>query len=189
MPCDISFVLRCCDDEERVGHMILRIASHLREKETRFELLLVDEGSGDNTLAIAALLRATHPELEILHAAPGQGYRVGAERARGRVVVVSDLLNEAPMAMLGFALGRLEQGTDVVALDGRFIVFRRTRALRALDALESSHRREQPDRRFVRRAKALGLGVALLHPRRQKVLSWVRNLLPMHRFRAFSLLG
>lgn len=173
--------------------MILRIASHLRSMKATFELLLVDEGSGDNTLAIAALLRAKHPELEILHASPGQGYRVGAERARGRVVVLSDLQNEAPMAMLGFALGRLERGTDVVVLEGRFVVFRRTRALRALDALGASHRSAESDRRFVRRARSLGLGVAVLHPRRHprltEALGWVRNLLPMQRLRLFSRSG
>ncbi len=167
--------------------MILRIASHLRSMQVGFELLVVDEGSGDNTLAILALLRGQHPELEILHAGAGQGLRVGAERARGRVVVVSDLQNEAPMAMLGFALGRLERGADVVSLDGRFIVFRRTRALRAIDALATHHRSIEPDRRFARRAKSLGLGVAILHPRRHKLMRWVRNLLPVARLRAFSL--
>ena len=182
-------MIRCCDDEERIGHTIIRVANHLRSMKIAFELLVVDEGSGDNTLAIAALLRASYPELETLHASSGHGYLTGAERARGRVVVVSDLLDDAPLAMLGYALGRIERGIDVVALDGRFIGFRRTRALRALDALATTHRSHEPNRRFVRRARALGLAVAVVQPRRQRVLQWVRNILPVHRLHPFSFLG
>lgn len=180
--CELSFVLRCRDDEERIGHMILRIAAHLRELGLRFELLVVDEGSGDNTLAIAALLRATHPELETMHAASGRGFLVGAERARGRVVVVSDVRTEAPLALLGYALRRVERGADAVILSSRLLVFRRTRALLAIDALATPRRALSPDRRFVRRARSLGLGVVELHaprlPGPQRALEWLRYMLP-----------
>ena len=45
--------------------------------------------------------------------------------------------------------------------------------LRALDTL-ASQRRHPPERRFVRRARALGLGVAELRPRRERALDWLR---------------
>jgi glycosyltransferase involved in cell wall biosynthesis len=162
--CDLSFVLRCCDDEERIGHAIQRLSAHLRGMGLKFELLLVDEGSVDNTLAVAALLRSRHPELTVLHASAGQGYVLGAERARGRIVVAADVRTDAPLATLGYALGRVERGLDVVALGGRFLVFRRTRSLRALDALAVTRRDARTvERRFVRRARSLGLGAAVTH--------------------------
>ena len=185
--CDLSFVLRCRDDEERIGHTIQRIASHLRGLGLNFELLLCDEGSGDNTLAVAALLRSAHLELEIVHAAAGHGLLAGAERARGRIVVAFDVRSEAPLAALGYALGRLERGLDVVALGGRFLTFRRTRALRAFDALAGSRNPRALERRFVRRARALGLPAAVTHPKRERILEKLRSVLAVPRALSFLL--
>jgi hypothetical protein len=185
--CHLSFVLRCRDDEERIGHTIQRICAHLRGLGLPFELLLCDEGSGDNTLAIAALQRPAHPELEIFDAAPGQGLFLGAERARGRVVVVYDVRSEAPLAALAYALGRLERGLDVVALGGRFLAFRRTRALRGLEALAGSRNPRELERRFVRRSRALGLSATITHPRKQRILERLRGVLPVPRALSFLL--
>jgi glycosyltransferase involved in cell wall biosynthesis len=185
--CDLSFILRCRDDEERIGHTISRVATHLRGMGKRFELLLCDEGSGDNTLAVAALLRPTHPELEVLDAPVGQGFVVGAERARGRVVVAFDVRSEAPLAALGYALSRLERGLDVLALGGRFIVFQRSRSVRALDALYGSRNPRDLERRFVRRARALGLPAAVTHPRRERMVERIKNALFVPRMLSFLL--
>lgn len=185
--CDLSFVLRTRDDEERIGYGIQRLCAHLRGMNLRFELLVVDEDSGDNTLAIAALVRSRFPEVEVHHAEAGQAYVVGAERARGRVVVASDLRNEAPLAALAYALGRVERGLDVVALGGRFLVFRRTRGLRALDALAAARRDSRAplgdvERRFVRRARAVGLSAVVTHRGRRAATRhllgrWLRHML------------
>lgn len=172
--CDLTFVLRSRDDEELVGHVIGRIATHLRGLGLRHELLVVDEGSGDNTLAIAALLRKQYPELEALHASPGRGYVVGAERARGRLVVVADVRDEAPLALLGYALSRAERGTDVVSVAGRLVLFRRTRALRALEAL-TTVRRSGASARFLSQVRSLGLAVVEVHARRESFAARVRD--------------
>ncbi|MEO6953770.1 MAG: glycosyltransferase [Polyangia bacterium] len=168
--CDLTFVLRSLDDEEHVGHTIARLAAHLRGMDLRYELLVVDEGSGDNTLAIAALLRKQHPELETLHATPGRGYVVGAGRARGRMVVLADVRDESPLSLLGYALSRAERGADVISVGGRLVMFRRTRALRALESLTTVRRSSAPVR-FLRRARTLGLRVAELHPRHDGLLA------------------
>jgi hypothetical protein len=119
------------------------------------------------------------------HAEAGQGYVVGAELARGRVVVVSDLRNEAPLAALAYALGRLERGLDVVSLGGRFLVFRRTRGLRALDALGSARRDARAplrdvERRFVRRARAVGLSAVVTRGHRRAVAPHLLGRLLRH---------
>lgn len=157
---DVTLILRCCDDEERIGHVLQRLGAHLRSLGLRFEVLLADEGSTDNTLAVAALVRAPLPELEVLHCPAGRGYSHAAERARGLAVVLSDARSHAPLSALGFALDRVRAGLDVVAASGRFLVFRRTRAWRALDALTERRDPEAVERRFLRRVRALGLSCA-----------------------------
>jgi len=154
--CDITVVLRVCDEEERVGHVVTRLAAHLRALELGFEILVADEGSVDNTLAVTALLRPTLAELEVMHAEPGEGYFVGCQRARGRAVVLYDVESEAPLGALGFALGRLADGADLVVVAGRYLVMRRTRAWRAFEAVQRRTHVEV-ERRLLRRARSLGL--------------------------------
>jgi hypothetical protein len=161
LDCDVTFVIRTRDDEERVGHVLQRIAGWLRAQKLRSEILVADEGSGDNTVAVAVMLRPTIRELEVLHAAPGEGFRDACARARGRLLVLADARTEAPLAPLGYALGRLVDGRDVVALAGRYLVMRRTRAWRAFDALVHTQRGlDTIEARFLRRARALGLACA-----------------------------
>ena len=71
----------------------------------------------------------------MLHSEPGSGFRDACQRARGRVIVLADARTDAPLGAVGYALGRLRDGLDVVALGGRYLVLRRTRAWRAFDAL------------------------------------------------------
>lgn len=170
--CDVTFVVRCGDDEERIGHLLNRVARYLRERHLTFELLVADEGSGDNTVAVAVMLRPKWRELSVLHAAPGHGLRDACRRARGRAIVCTDARVEAPLAPLGFALGRL-CAFDVVALGGRFLVLRRTHAWRAFDALVGNRDPWAMERRLLRRARQLGLAYTITHPRRHPWQRWL----------------
>ena len=159
--CDVTFVVRALDDEERVGHCLRRIAAYLSAHQLRAEILVADEGSGDNTVAVAILLRRQISEIVVVHSTPGNGLHDACQRARGRIVICADARTDAPLAALGYALGRLRDGRDVVALGGRYLVFRRALAWRALPALIGRRDFVAVERRFVRRARSLGLACAV----------------------------
>ena len=158
-PLDLSVVLTVCDDEDRVGKLACELLAALRALMLRFEVLVVDEGSGDNTLAVLSLCQPQLPEVTQLHAPPGRGLWTGAERARGRALLLltmdslaaalegSDL--RAPL--LPAALRRVLPATDGSAVDGResrlgsavddlvvtrtYLLLRRSRTLPLLPAL------------------------------------------------------
>ncbi|HEX6835689.1 MAG TPA: hypothetical protein VF334_03900, partial [Polyangia bacterium] len=111
-------------------------------------------------------------EISLLHAGPGDGFRAACRRARGRVLVLADARTDAPLGPVGYALGRLRDGLDAVALGGRYLVLRRTRAWRAFDALAGRRDPVAVERRFLRRARALGLSCAVTHRTRRP--SWLR---------------
>jgi glycosyltransferase involved in cell wall biosynthesis len=165
--CDVSVVLRVRDEEERIGRVADRLSSHLRQLGLRFELLVADEGSGDNTLAVTAILRRTVSELRVLHCEPSEGIRTACAEARGCAVLVYDVGTEAAPAALNFALERLRAGRDLVVVPNRYIVFRRTRAWRAFDALAQS-RHALAEQRFLRRARAMGLQCDVTHVRHRR---------------------
>lgn len=159
---DVTAVVICRDDEERVGHAIRRLGAHLRALGLHAEILAVDEHSGDNTVSLLTLLRRELPELKVVAGvAPGRGFLEAARRARGRSLVLLDARCDSPLAPLGFALARLDAGMDALAVSGRLLVLHRTRAHRAFDAL--LHRRDSAElhQRFLRRARSLGLRVDL----------------------------
>src|SRR3954454_6926704 len=87
---DISVILPFGDDEEAVGIAVKRTAEHLRNLGLSFEILAIDEDSGDNSHAVLALLRQEVAELRVTHASGrGRGVDVGASRAQGRLLLVS----------------------------------------------------------------------------------------------------
>src|SRR5439155_14010806 len=87
---DVSVILPFGDDEEAVGIAVRRTAEHIRSLGLSFEILAIDEDSGDNSHAVLALLRAEVPELRVTHA-PGRGkdVDVGHARAQGTILLVS----------------------------------------------------------------------------------------------------
>ncbi len=155
---EVTMVVRVRDDEELVGHAIMRIARHLRGLGQSFELLVADESSGDNSVAIATLLRREFPEVAVLHAAVGHGFYAAAQRARGRALVLIDARTRVPLPSLTSALTQLRRGHDVVIVEDRFLVLRRTRTWRAFGALITPRRRPRIlARRLAHHARGLSL--------------------------------
>src|SRR6476646_1353351 len=131
---DISVILPFGDDEEAVGVAVKRTAEYLRGLGLAFEILAIDEDSGDNSHAVLALLRGEVPELRVTHASGrGKGVDVGASRAQGTLLVVSTPdVASASLDGVGDACRRLlaNQGDAEVALT-RFTVAHRVRGLAA----------------------------------------------------------
>jgi len=131
---DVSVVLPFGDDEEALGIAVKRTAEHLRGLGLHFEILAIDEDSGDNSHAVLALLRAEVPELRVTHApGRGRGVDVGAARAQGTVLLVSTPdVASATLDGAGDACRRLlaGEGDAEVALT-RFTVAHRIRAMAA----------------------------------------------------------
>jgi len=131
---DVSVILPFGDDEEAVGIAVKHTAEHLRGLGLSFEILAIDEDSGDNSHAVLALLRAEVPELRVTHApGRGRGVDVGAARAQGTLLLVStpDVASGA-LDGAGDACRRLLAGDgDAEVALTRFTVAHRIRAMAA----------------------------------------------------------
>jgi hypothetical protein len=129
---DVSVILPFGDDEEAVGIAVRRTAEHLRTLGVSFEILAIDEDSGDNSHAVLALLRAEVPELRVTHApGRGKGVDVGAARAQGTLLVVATPdVASASLDGVGESVRRLLAGEgDAEVVLGRYTVAHRVRAL------------------------------------------------------------
>jgi hypothetical protein len=128
----VSVILPFGDDEEYVGIAVRRTAEHLRSLGLAFEILAIDEDSGDNSHAVLALLRAEVPELRVTHApGRGRGVDVGASRAQGMLLAVATPdVASASLDGIGDACKRLLDGDgDAEVALTRYTVAHRVRAL------------------------------------------------------------
>src|SRR5262245_36296811 len=129
---DVSVILPFGDDEEAVGVAVKRTAEYLRALELAFEILAIDEDSGDNSHAVLALLRAEIPELRVTHApGRGRGVEVGVSRAQGALLLIATPdVASAALDGAGDSIRRLlaGEGDAEVALT-RFTVAHRIRTL------------------------------------------------------------
>jgi putative glycosyltransferase len=86
---------------------------------SRYEIVLVNDGSPDDSLAIALRLHETDPHLRVVDLARNFGHHkammTGLERARGDLVFLLDSdLEEEPEWLERFDAARRETGADVV---------------------------------------------------------------------------
>jgi hypothetical protein len=169
---DVSVILPFGDDEEAVGIAVRRTAEHIRSLGLSFEILAIDEDSGDNSHAVLALLRAEVPELRVTHApGRGKGVDVGAARAQGTLLVVTTPdVASASLDGVGDACGRLLAGNgDAEVALARFTVAHRVRTLvvfRGARLIGSAMHRRLAKRLEVRNlsVRVAGTGVAAKTP-------------------------
>ncbi|MBL0216894.1 MAG: hypothetical protein IPQ07_23820 [Myxococcales bacterium] len=181
---DVSVILPFGDDEEFVGIAVRRTAEHLRGLGLSFEILAIDEDSGDNSHAVLALLRGELPELRVTHAsARGRGIDVGAGRAQGTLLVVATPdVASASLDGVGDACRRLlaNEGDAEVALT-RYTVAHRVRALAAFRGARllgpAMHRR------LAKRLQVQNLSIKITGP------TGVAAKSAVSRFRAFARFG
>jgi len=134
-PLDVSVLLPFRDDEDIVGTACKRIAAHLTNLGLSFEILAIEEDSGDNSHALLAMLRREIPTLQVLYAeSADRGYTTGASKACGRTLwLVPPAVALAPLAPFNRAFRKVSDGkVDATVVDGRFAVCHRTRNLDAL---------------------------------------------------------
>jgi hypothetical protein len=181
---DVSVILPFGDDEEAVGIAVRRTAEYLRGLALSFEILAIDEDSGDNSHAVLALLRAEVPELRVTHApGRGRGVDVGASRAQGALLLVATPdVASAVLDGAGDACRRLlaNNGDAEVAL-GRFTIAHRIRSLAVFRGARlvgaAMHRR------LAKRLQVRNLSVRIAGP------TGVASRTAVGRLRAFARIG
>ena len=181
---DVSVILPFGDDEEAVGIAVRRTAEYLRGLSLSFEIIAIDEDSGDNSHAVLALLRAEVPELRVTHASGrGRGVDVGASRAQGALLLVSTPdVASAALDGAGDACRRLLGGDgDAEVALGRYSIAHRIRALAAFRGARllgaAMHRR------LAKRLQVQNLSVRIAGP------TGVAAKTAVGRLRAFARIG
>ena len=91
---DVTVVLPCFNEQDHVRDELERIAKALDASDFSYELLIIDDKSTDNTLAVLRDELPHYPHMRLMpfrrNGGSGTARRIGTAEARGRIVVWTD---------------------------------------------------------------------------------------------------
>ena len=115
---DISVCVPVYNEEDSVGPLHAAIVAALEPTGRRFEMVMVDDGSRDSTVARLAEIGKTDPRLVIVRFQRNFGQTAammaGIDHARGRYLVTMDGDLQNDPADIPMMLAKLEEGYDLV---------------------------------------------------------------------------
>jgi len=120
----VSIVVPAFNDEQRIAPTLESLARICAVNGFRHEILVVDDGSTDGTVALCRRLQATLPALAVIPTRPNRGkghaVRVGMLAATGSVRVMVDADGSTPADQLPRLIAPIVDGSATVAIGSRY---------------------------------------------------------------------
>jgi len=117
-PVSISCVMPAYDEARNLERVVPQALAALAALSDAVELIVVDDGSRDDTADVVRALAAAHPQVVLLELSRNFGKEAaltaGLDAARGGVVVLMDADGQHPPALLSQMLAHWREGADVV---------------------------------------------------------------------------
>jgi dolichyl-phosphate beta-glucosyltransferase len=118
----LSIVVPAYNEEQRLPATLVRMRAYLDSRDEPYEVLVVDDGSSDNTVALARATADTWPQLQVLalpeNTGKGAAVRLGMLTAKGEHRVFSDADLSTPIEEVESLRSRLH-GNCAVAIASR----------------------------------------------------------------------
>ena len=121
---ELSLIIPAFNEAERIGPTLRRFHRFLAARPASFEILVVDDGSSDDTVALVMALAGELPGLRVLRSPANRGkghaVRLGMLAATGQVRLFSDADGSTPIDELDPLLQALAAGADI-AIGSRYL--------------------------------------------------------------------
>jgi glycosyltransferase involved in cell wall biosynthesis len=119
-----SIVVPAYNERARIGKTLDQILDHIRQASWNAEIVIVDDGSRDETFEIVSGFASANPLLRVIQnpGNQGKGYSVrnGMLNARGEILLFTDADLSSPIAEAAKLFSALENGADV-AIGSRWL--------------------------------------------------------------------
>ncbi len=119
----LSVVVPAYNESSRIGPTLEKILAYLRRQSYEAEIVVVDEGSRDQTSELVRALAASHPEIRLLgnpiNRGKGAAVRQGVLDSQGNWVLFSDADLSTPIEEVEKLLAVVERERAVAAVGSR----------------------------------------------------------------------
>lgn len=119
MPPELSIVIPLYNEAENVEPLYAELSSALEDVGRSYEVIVVDDGSRDDSFARLAAVHCRDPRWRIIrfrrNFGQSAGFAAGFAAARGDVVVTSDADLQNDPRDIGRVLAKLDEGYDIVS--------------------------------------------------------------------------
>jgi glycosyltransferase involved in cell wall biosynthesis len=114
----ISCVIPAYNEARSLGTLVPEVLTTLQALSAQVEVIIVDDGSRDDTLAVMLALCARYPQVSYLKLSRNFGKEpaltAGIDAAQGDVVILMDGDGQHPVSLLPDMLAKWHEGSDVV---------------------------------------------------------------------------
>lgn len=116
-PLALSVVVPCYNEEQVLGELYRRLSNACRLESDNYEIVLVNDGSRDNTWAVMQSLANADEHIVIVSLSRNSGHQLalsaGLTVCRGDRILIIDADLQDPPEMLGPMMRALDDGADV----------------------------------------------------------------------------
>lgn len=113
----VSVVIPAYNEERRLPHTLQRVDAYLKAQTYASEIVVVDDGSTDETTRVVETFAQEHPLIRLIkndHRGKGYTVRTGMLAAKGHIVLFSDADLSTPIEDLEKLMPWFERGYDIV---------------------------------------------------------------------------
>ncbi len=113
----LSIIIPCHNEEKRIGKTLWRIDSYLKEKEYKYEILVIENDSTDSTDTVLQSFLLKIPQLRIIHElrrGKGRAVKRGMLEAKGDMRLFTDADNSTDISHIDSFIAALSGGNDIV---------------------------------------------------------------------------
>lgn len=114
----LSVVVPCHNEQDNIVHLHSRVSTLMAHRKQNYELIFVNDGSQDGTLAEIIRLRHTHPEVSVVNLTRNFGKEIaltaGLDQSAGDAVAVLDCDLQDPPELIDDFLAGYVEGYDIV---------------------------------------------------------------------------
>ena len=115
----LSIIAPCYNEAEVIGEFITRTVTVLEENFPNYELLLIDDGSKDDTVEKIAEYQRKNPNIRLIRLSRNFGKEAavtaGLEHSVGEIIVMLDSDLQDPPSLIPHLLEKLDTGYDIVS--------------------------------------------------------------------------
>ena len=114
---DISIVIPAYNEKKCIGNTLEKIESYFKRKNLNFEIIVVDDGSKDNTEKVVRKFMKIYPEIRLIKHSKNKGkggaVKTGVLASKGDLILFSDADLSTPIEEFEKLKKAIDQGYDI----------------------------------------------------------------------------